>query len=383
MKIADRYILWNFLRQLILWYISLVGIYLILDLFQNVEAFSRLNGERGRWSVFFEHYFLLCTAFIDMVLPLLIVMAALGSLAMMIQRNEVLALMSIGVSRMRIICPVLIGALLLSFGGLWIRECYIPSQMRGMVSTIAEVASPGRGICVKPFVDAQTKLRFQGERYFFQERRIENIMVILPGRHYGLEVEGIAASEAIYQEASDDWPAGFLLRGVTKPAGIAKYRSIYLKDRPDPVVRMHREYPDSLPPDSCFVVAGIDPVLPEVGSAWLSYASTKEMIQQLTNPNSEFSKSDLESRIHCRILRPITDLFPLLVSIPLIFFRSDRNVYKSLAQGFVVAGLFIGLQYASIFVGAKFNQPLMAAWLPILLFGPIVINLFADLYRTH
>ena len=381
MKILDRYILRFFFSQLFLWYITLTGLYLILDIFPNYDSYMNIEGERSGLEVFGIHYYYICLSFIDIVLPLLIVMVAIRTLVFMIGRNEVIALLGMGVSELRIIMPILVGSVLLSCGSLYLREYYIPQNMTHIIRSVQEEASPSEGIAVKQTTDGFTKIRIGGERYFADRQEIKNPTIALPVLYFGLSVSEIKAERAVYLPATEKRSGGFMLEKVSKPDGLPNEPTITIPETGQPVILTHADYPDWIPDCNCFAISGINPRQLEIGRDWLSLASVVDLVRETANPSSPFSRKDIAVQIHTRVLRPISDLFPVLIALPLVLLRGNRNSFHAMVIGGFWAALYIGTQYAGLFAGSKFNMPIIAAWLPVLLFGPIVFNLFADLRR--
>lgn len=386
MKILDRYILKFFFIQMILWYVCLVGLYLILDFFQVMDSFPQLQEERSPLEVFLIHYFFVCLSFIDIVLPLLIVMVAIRTLVYLQSRHEILILTSMGISELRIVAPILVGAVLLSVGACYLRECYLPANKQHIVRTFEEEASPSKGIAVKQIEDKKTKLKIGGERYFSATKEISKPVILLHGPHFGSSVYDIKAERAIYTPPSNSHPGGFLLEKVSQPNGFANGRSIQLLSKQPsvtrlPVVLTHADYPDWIPAGCCFAVTGINPEMFESGQNWISLASTAEIIAETANASCPISRDQLAIRIHTRILRPLSDLFPMLICLPLVFLSKNKKIYQILGGGALCAAFFIGFQYTCVYMGAQLNMPILGAWFPVILFAPIVCNLFADLSR--
>ncbi|MDO5552719.1 MAG: LptF/LptG family permease [Planctomycetia bacterium] len=378
MKILDRYVFGNFVRQLVLWYITLVGIYFILDLFQNLGGYFDYPNGINPFLLMFKHYFFISFAFIDVVLALLIVMAALASTSMMMRRNEVIALVAMGVSQMRIMLPILAGAALFSFLATFVREIYVPWHASEYTKTIEELAMPDQGVAVKQASDAVTKVKFTGGTVYRDRGEIQQPVISLSARYFETWGSEIVAASATFCAATQDRPAGYLLRTVSKPDNIAELPSITRRNTTQKVILTPRDFPDRLKPDECFVISGLHLEYLEMGEQWSQFASCYQMIQGYNNPHLDLNKQDLAARIHARLLRPLTDLLPLLLGLPVIFFRSDRNVFKSLAIGSLFAGLYIGIQYACVYFGTQFEMPVLAAWAPLFLFLPILTNVYAD-----
>lgn len=99
---------------------------------------------------------------------------------------------------------------------------------------------------------------------------------------------------------------------------------------------------------------------------WLDYMSTSELTR-LAKLNRV---TDLESAVlarHVRFVDPFNNLVMLLLGLPFILSR-ERNIKASAALCMLTVGAFYAFIYICRYMGLP---PIWAAWLPILLFGPI------------
>ena len=109
---------------------------------------------------------------------------------------------------------------------------------------------------------------------------------------------------------------------------------------------------------------------------WISYMSTRELTQLLKLKSIPGGESAVLT-LHARIANPINNLVMLLLGLPFILSR-QRNIKKSVGLNILVVGLFYvfiyGCRYMSI-------EPVWAAWLPVLIFGPLAAVMF-DTVKT-
>jgi lipopolysaccharide export LptBFGC system permease protein LptF len=109
---------------------------------------------------------------------------------------------------------------------------------------------------------------------------------------------------------------------------------------------------------------------------WISYMSTRELTQLLKLKSIPGGESAVLT-LHARIANPVNNLVMLLLGLPFILSR-QRNIKKSVGLNILVVGLFYvfiyGCRYMSI-------EPVWAAWLPVLIFGPLAAVMF-DTVKT-
>ncbi len=107
------------------------------------------------------------------------------------------------------------------------------------------------------------------------------------------------------------------------------------------------------------------------GSAWKKFASTTELIRHIQagdTPNLD----ELRVQVHSRVVRPAVDWTVLLLGIPIVLTRSDRNMFWVAGVAMLVVGGFMIVVMGLNAAGSSgfYVSPLLAAWLPILLVLP-------------
>ena len=109
---------------------------------------------------------------------------------------------------------------------------------------------------------------------------------------------------------------------------------------------------------------------------WVNYMSTFELTKLL-----QFEKIPGERAavltLHTRVANPINNLVMLLLGLPFILSR-QRNLKKSVGLNILLVGAFYVFMYGCRYVDIA---PVWAAWLPILIFGPLAVLMF-DTVKT-
>lgn len=141
MRILDRYVIRSFLYSAMLWFIVMMSLRIVVDLFVNMDEFTKLgkpfldftaaNGDMVRDILTYYFYHSLIY-FIELG-GVIIVASAAFTLARMNQSNELTAMMASGVSLHRVAVPIILCSVLL--GGLIVldQEYLIPSVAEKLV----------------------------------------------------------------------------------------------------------------------------------------------------------------------------------------------------------------------------------------------------------
>ncbi|MDP8213953.1 MAG: LptF/LptG family permease [Candidatus Euphemobacter frigidus] len=127
MRILDRYIYTKFLVPFIYCMVSFIMLFVIGDLFENLEDFLQVP---NWFTVIIRYYLLFIPSTISYITAVAILLALLSSLGHLQKHNEISAMRSAGISIYRIAFPLLLLSLVISLAVLYINEKVVPQTMR-------------------------------------------------------------------------------------------------------------------------------------------------------------------------------------------------------------------------------------------------------------
>jgi LPS export ABC transporter permease LptG len=104
-RLLDRYVLQNFLRAYLYCIAAFVSIWLVFDISDNVSTFLDLRA--SVWAVV-QYYLLQLPQILVILLPVALLLALLFSLGRMSRTNEIVSMMTAGVSVPRLLLPLII-----------------------------------------------------------------------------------------------------------------------------------------------------------------------------------------------------------------------------------------------------------------------------------
>jgi lipopolysaccharide export system permease protein len=134
MRIIDRYILRQFLWTFLVCYVSLTGLYVVFDAFTNMENFLRAADQSGGLlPLLASHYGYHAIGFFDRTAGMLVLTSSMFTVSWLQRHQEMTALLAAGVSRTRIVAPILVAAITIHFAAAANRELVIP-QFREQLS---------------------------------------------------------------------------------------------------------------------------------------------------------------------------------------------------------------------------------------------------------
>ncbi len=111
-------------------------------------------------------------------------------------------------------------------------------------------------------------------------------------------------------------------------------------------------------------------------SGWMDFMSTSDLTRLIRLKHVPDRKA-AELIKHTRFTAPINNLLMLLLGIPFILSR-ERNIKTSATLCLLTVGAFFLFIYLCRYIGL---DPVLAAWLPILPFGPVAI-IMLDAMKT-
>ncbi len=127
MRILDRQRYWSFIKAYVICYVSLVGLYIVIDAFSNLDEFTkRADGIVELSQVMGRYYLVHQSLFFDQLCGVIGMMAAIFTVTWMQRNNEQLAMLAAGISTHRAIRPVLVSSVIVSFFAVGNQELIMP-----------------------------------------------------------------------------------------------------------------------------------------------------------------------------------------------------------------------------------------------------------------
>ena len=382
MKIVDRYIFWKFFRIFILGYVSLVGIYIVFDLFTNFDDFLKAKAPPVRLiTSIAEYYFVNSFVFIDMIFPLLTLLAAMAATSMMARQNEIIALLATGVSPGRMVLPILVGAFGVSLAFTAVREEFLPRRLVEINLSPTDFVNRSDVVDVASAFDGWTRITIDGESLSRSDGKILEPKILL-GRNLNRYGNRLVAKSAVYLDADGERPAGWLL-SEAKLSDEARGGPSWVDETSGRTVVYTPGGAVWLKPDQAFVATSVDPKKLAAGDRWRLYDSTSAWNAAASDPTFARDATELAIRAHSRMLRPLADLLPLCLGLPFVFLRSDRNVFAALGYGCGLAGAYVASQYVAAYFGEKLGSSSVGVWGPFFLFVPLAANMLGEMTKKE
>jgi lipopolysaccharide export system permease protein len=367
LTVIDRYLALMFCKIFLICWVSLTGLFIMVDAFSNLEEFLELAKHTGNLGgVLSEYYGPRVFDFFDRTAPLLALVASIGALVWMQRTNELVAIEAAGISKSRLLRPLTLCTAILVVACTLDRELLIP-RFKLALARNAQSWDGSEARPINPLQDQQSGVWIVGGKITLAQRRIDHPELQLPPQ---AEAWGrrILAETADAVDPNPRHPRGLILKNVAEPASLSGRASFFLDQTP--LILTPQDAP-WLNQDEIFVACGIALEELAFGQEIQRYASLAEQLAGLRNPSMWFSNRH-RVQVHGRILRPFLDFAILLIGIPVVLTRRERNIFLAFGvclfvviavQLFVVACHHLGA--SRILTPASF-----AAWLPLLVLAP-------------
>jgi len=375
MNLFDRYVLGLFLKIMLVCYTSLAGLYLIIDVFNNLDDFVQIGKrESSLWQVLLAYYTPRLIGLFCEVSGLLYLLAAICTLTRLQTTQELAAVQAAGVSIRRVAQPILVLTALLC-GLTWgARELVLPKFRATLATTPQEILRNKPQLVVSQ-IDYDSLIMFRGQEILLGDKVLRGVDLQLPqdwAEYWGPQTPPalqIKAKSAVWMPADSQHPAGFLLQEVEAPVVPARLTSVSQEGQTRMLMPSDQSW---LEADQCFVPTPLTIWHLAYGASWFRTAPLTELIEA-NRSGSVRLPSVQRVELHWRLLRPVLDFLLLLIGLPLVM-RPDGQ--KLVVAAGYCAVLMLGMQLlvlACQFLGGQqiLKPAALAAWLPVLISVPL------------
>lgn len=364
----DRYILILYCRVFAVCFITLSGLLIVAQVFTNLDEFIQYGKAKGGLiHALVDYYGPALLAIFDRTCGLLVLLSAMFVIAWLYRTNEMTALLAAGISKSRIIRPVIVVSMVAVLFATISRECLIPKWEKSLNRSPQDLQGGERLQSIRPTVDLDYGILIAGRTLETNSLRIINPLFKFQGPVAEI-TEQIHAAQAVYLPADATHTAGYRLEGIAEKSLLPGKPSVK-KDGIDYLL-LPTDTP-WLAADQCFIPSSVEYDMLRGGSS-KQFASTAELIWRLRNQRTH-SGTDLQVMVHSRFLQPWMDMTLLLLGLPLILTTRNRNIVQLVAVCLATFGLFFAVSagFGSLASHGTLVSPSVAAWGPLLVFGPI------------
>jgi len=368
MTILDRMLFGAFVRAYLICLVSTLSLYIVVDLFTNIDDFFQ-QGRGGLETVvqILTYYGYRTIQYYDRLCEAISLLAAMFTVAWTQRNNELIPMLSAGVSTQRFLRPILLGAAMMLGIGLLNQEFVIPRIAHTLVTDRGDPEGTHELVvqgCYDP-----NGVHIDGSRAIRRERLVNNFHATLPAKGLS-EMKHLTAERAQYIPPAEGVPhsGGWMMTGTSPdrlPEGTYDPDMIEMLDPGRYFLRVR---------EATFERA-------TQGQKTQTFNSTTNL-SRLMDRTDVGRMQSLAVTFHMRLTRPIVGMLLVIMGLSIILRDQTRHVFISAGLCLIMCALFFGAVFGGRFLGnADYISPALAAWLPVLIFGPFSI-VFYDAIHT-
>jgi lipopolysaccharide export system permease protein len=367
-KYIDWLLIKGYFKAYLVCLVSLLSLYIVIDLFMNLDEFtSRHHGLVAVAQHIASYYGYRLTKFFDQLCEPIVLLAAMFTVALMQRSNELIPLLSAGVSTRRVVLPVLASAWIMLSLAVANCELVIP-RIANKLSLEKDDPDGGKEVWVHGSYEPNHVL-INGDKAQRKGMIVRPFYCTIPG-HIGGHLVEISAAEARYIPKDPDEPrsGGWLLTEAT-PGEVKEWeRTDVLEPLESRMADGHGKY--------FLHTKEVDFEALTRQPKWFQLASTVRLYEELQRTDT-VRVPQMAVLFHMRLTRPILGMILVFMGLSVILTDQNRNVFISAGLCLVLCALFFAAVFASKQLGdSDILSPALAAWLPVLVFGPLAFVMF-------
>jgi lipopolysaccharide export system permease protein len=384
MTLFDRYLLRQFLFSYCASFLSLLAMYMVIDVFTKFEEFTAPDAARvalkkerhatestretSRTTIksipLFEqlkvfarnvtvYYMYRIPVFFQRINGIVLLLAAAFTLGWMDRNNELMPILSAGIPLGRLLVPIGGITVLLLVVGVLNTELLIPRCAEHLLRQ-AEDPLGKRPLQVPGTFDWR-RIHVEARVAYPQQKMIQFARVTLPADIFGSSMH-ITSQEMFYRPGNSPEEHGWIMNGCN-PA----------------LLPVNLPYLHNIQPGQIFLQTDLTYERLTRRPNWFLYQPTLQLLDVVENETGTSQRSAIIVHVHQRLLAPVLDLLLLMLGLPLIASRSEWNIYIKVGGCLLIFAAMQGLGIAGTMLSkSELLEASFAAWFPLLLLGPMV-----------
>jgi lipopolysaccharide export system permease protein len=356
MTLIDRQLVLSFLKAFVVCLTSLLALFIVVDLFTNLDDFQGKNLLETLRRIGAYYAYRIPQIF-DRLAEAIILLAAMFTVSWMQRNNEQLALLSAGVSTRRIVLPVMLAACAMLSLATLNQELLLPrvasklnnakDDPEGLRDTLAQSAFDPNGVHLTGTLASSYK------------KTVYKLCATIPENVAGNLVH-LYAEEARYTQTGPRQGTWELTN--TRPAEVEMIDNsvVEVVDKGRFRIKVRDVTFDAL----------------TRRNNWYVYASTQRIWDELCRSDGN-RQLGMAVIFHQRVARPLVGILLVVLGISMILRDQNRNVILSVGGCLGLCGtFFVVIQTCRTLGENDLLSPVLAAWVPILVFAPFTLPLF-------
>jgi lipopolysaccharide export system permease protein len=384
MNQLDRLMFASYIRAYLIVLVSFLSLYTVVDLFTNLDDFAKPGLHVGqiayRIGVYYSYQ---VVKIFDRLCEAIVLLAAMFTIAWLQRNNELIPMLSAGISTGRVLRPVFIGSSFFLALGVVNQELIIPTIADKLLLDRNELfdddpyAKPlssvenANGKPIAPPVDLvqvegaydANGVHIEGLAGVRKSQKVFNFCCIIPD-HLASGLVHLHAVEARYipPQVGEPRSGGWHLTAVNPPT---------VDNFNDPTVL------EMIDPGSFFLhtkTITFDTITRS--RQWYTLSATSQLRKLLDDSDMQ-RLAPIAVLFHTRLTRPVLGMLLMFLGLAMILRDQNQHMFISAGLCLLMCALFYAAVFACKYLGENdYLSPALAAWMPVLLFGPLAFSLF-------
>ncbi|MBI4607230.1 MAG: LptF/LptG family permease [Planctomycetes bacterium] len=371
-RTMDLYVARIFLAAYAVCTVSFVGLFVLVEAFAKLDRFLRQDSSLAA-TIFKYHLAMIPTAYANYMGPVLTLAAGMFTMTHLNRLNELTPFKAAGISIYRVMLPVFFLAACLTGLTVWLKEEVLPAFKEPIRSALS--LSRARPLNPPPYYDRERGLLIRVAEYSTTRKVAHTVEVSEqhPSRKVKVRIDANqmewipAAGPATEDSEEGTWVlhSGSIQRWDEGGKLVVNAAASGFERLKQPFARMELQ-------------TSLRPVDLETSDPEISYLSWRDLKRQYQRQPYH---RHLAVKLHHQFAFPLSHIVLLFLGIPFVLNLQNRNVFLSLAASFAICALFYLVSSICMNIAnqSEMLPPILAAWLPIMLFGSLGITLLDHL----
>ena len=346
--------------------VSFIGLFVSIEAFAKLDRFLRQDGSLLS-TLFRYHLAMVPTVYTHYVGPILTAAAGMFTVTLLNREREIAVLKASGVSTYRILAPIFVIAAILVGVTFWMQERVLPEH-RGAIRT-ALAFSRGRPLQPGLLYDAERGLSIRVAEYSTTRRVGTQVEILNRHDNLGAKTKVLARQMEWIPTGGQDGSEGYWLLRDGSVQRWDENGDLSVNPERDAVERLKTFFKTKR------LNTTLRPLDLETSDLDTSYLSWNELrTQYQRQPHHRH----LEVKLHLHFAFPLAHVLLLLLAVPIVIGFENRSVLIGVGVSVLIGAAFYLLSSICMSVAQDsiYFSPILAAWLPVMLFGALGITLF-------
>ncbi|WP_166830393.1 LptF/LptG family permease [Thalassoroseus pseudoceratinae] len=358
----DRYLIRSYCVAFLIVVVSMLGLFVVIDLTDNADEFARnFDGDLQPLVMSIAKYYSVQSLFFFDAAGSMLGLATLVILLIQLQRRgQIAPILAAGVPTFRLTRPLVLcvtGVGLLVFAN---REILIPKYAH--LKHVQRGENTGTSHRVEAVYDFETFVMIDGERLIPSEARLLAPRFVLPTPTVAKELTVINGHEAHFE--THQGQPGWRITNV-----VEEIEQL-------PLTGVGRQLLKPIPnSDDVFVQTSIGPDILFKRKSAECYLASGDIVDRIRNPAfTTLSVRNLQLEFHRRFVEPIVLFLCAMLTVPLMIQKETKGGLPiNTAMSFLFLGIVWVAGFAFTFVGRiGWITPALTAWGPAILTGVMI-----------